>query len=106
MNIGEFNKRITLQYQAKAADGMGGFTVTWTDSADVWAAIWPVSASEIVKGDKSGLEVTHRIRIWYRPGISSSWRIQRGGRYFNIISVVNPSENNRMLDLICKEVVA
>lgn len=104
MNIGELNKRVTLQHQVKTSDGMGGYSVTWTDSAEVWAAIWPVSASEIVKGDRSGMEITHRIRIWYRPEITSAWRIQRGERYFNIISIVNPSESNRLLDLLCKEV--
>lgn len=107
MTIGELNKLITLQYETKTSDSMGGYDVTWIDSAEVWAAIWPVSASEQIKSAKETMTITHRIRIRYRSDILSSWRIKYGKvspRYFNIESIVNPQERNEWLDLICKEV--
>lgn len=103
MKIGDLNKRITLQYQAKAPDGMGTSTVTWTDIATVWAAIWPVSASEQVKAMGTVQTITHRIRIRYRSVLKSSWRIKYGNRYFAIVGVTNPEERNEFLDILCKE---
>ena len=102
----ELNKRITLQQPTRAADGMGGFTVSWADAATVWAAIWPVSAAERISASKETGEITHRIRIRYRSGIRSSWRIKYGDRYFNIAGPpIDPNMAHRWLDILCKEAV-
>lgn len=103
MRIGDLNKRVTIQYETKTADGMGSFTVSWTDLKTVWAAIWPVSANEQVQGMKETMTITHRIRIRYRSDVLSSYRIQFGSRYFNIVSMVNPNEKGEWLDILAKE---
>lgn len=94
---------IALQAPLRSSDGMGGFSVTWSTEATVWAAIWPVSATETIKGGRDGLTVTHRIRIRYRDGVKGSWRIFWGARYFNIVSVIEPNTGHRWLDILCKE---
>ena len=101
--IGSLNKRITLQYETKTADGMGGFSVVWTDSATIWAAIWPISANETIQSMQTDMIINHRIRIRYRSGVLPNWRINFGSRYFNIVSIINPSERGEWLDLMCKE---
>jgi len=103
MKAGDLNKRITFQHQTKVPDGMGGFTMTWTDAATVWAAIWPVSASEVVQANAPVMVVSHRIRIRYRSVMKASWRIKFGNRYFNIVSIINPNQEGRILDLMVKE---
>lgn len=105
MQVGQLNKRVTLQYPVRTSDGMGGFTTVWTDSLKVWSAIWPTSASEQVKSLKETMTISHRIRIRYKSGVLSSWRVKFGSRYFNIVSLVNPEERREWLDLICKEAV-
>lgn len=101
--IGSLNKRITLQYQTKTADGLGGFTVVWNDAATVWAGIWPVSAGEQVRAQATTMIISHRIRIRYRSAFKSSYRIKFGTRYFSIVSIINPNECGEWLDLMCKE---
>lgn len=109
MNIADLNKRITIQYEVKTADGMGGFTVVWTDLMSIWAAIWPVSAKEIVQSMQPVMEITHRIRVRYqRTDIKPQYRIKftdtvKGDRYFNIISIINPNERQEWLDILAKE---
>lgn len=103
MRIGDLRHRITLQSATLVADGMGGNTATWGDVADVHAAIWPTSAKEQVAGGQTALEVTHRVRIRYRLNLKASWRIKYGDRYFAIVSVINPNEAGKMLDLLVKE---
>lgn len=102
----ELNKRIMLQSPVNAADGMGGFTVTWADEATVWAAIWPVSASETIQADKATMTATHRIRIRYRTAMNAAWRVSWSGRYFNIVSVIEPNMAHVWLDILCKEAAA
>ena len=99
----ELNKRITLQHPTKAPDGMGGFTATWTDAATIWAAVWPVNATETIGAGQTGMTITHRIRIRYRAILKASWRISWGGRYFNIVSIIDPNMAHRWLDVMCKE---
>jgi SPP1 family predicted phage head-tail adaptor len=103
MKAGELNKRVELQYSTRVPDGLGGYTTTWVRAATVFAAIWPTSANEITAANATSMVVSHRIRIRYRNGLKSSWRIKFGLRYFNIVSIVNPNEQNRLLDLMCKE---
>lgn len=103
IRAGELNKIITLQQKNTVSDGMGGPVVTWADVATVWAAIWPVSASEQTQAQSTTMVISHRIRIRYRSVLKASWRIKFGNRYFNIVSVVNPNEANEFLDLMCKE---
>lgn len=103
--IGDLNKRITLQYATKASDLMGNFTLSWVDYAIIWAAIWPLNASETVQAMQADLVVTHRIRIRYRSVFRPDWRIKFGNRYFNIVSVLNANERNEWLDIMAKEAV-
>lgn len=102
--IGNLNKRITVQYETRVADGMGGFNTTWTDLADVWAAIWPVSAKETISSMQNVMEISHRIRVRYRSTILPSYRIKFGTRYFNIVSIINPNEKNEWMDILAKEI--
>ena len=101
--IGDLNKRIEIQAATKASDLMGSFTETWGTIATVWAAIWPLSATETVQSMQTGMTISHRIRIRYRSTFLPFWRLKFGNRYFNIVSILNPNEKNEYLDLMCKE---
>ena len=103
MRIGDLDKRIVLQYSTRTADGMGGFTVVWIDAATVWSAIWPVSASETIQAAQVTMTITHRIRIRYRAVLRAGWRISYAGRYFNVVSIIDPDTAHRWLDVMCKE---
>ena len=103
MEAGTLNKRITIQYETKVGDDMGGFTVSWVDAMTVWAALWPLSATESVKSMQTSMVVSHRVRIRYLSVLRPSWRLKFGDRYFNIVSIINPNEKNEYLDILAKE---
>jgi SPP1 family predicted phage head-tail adaptor len=103
VQIGSLNKRIILQYQTKVKSATGATTVSWADGSTIWAAIWPISANEAMRSGQLTLEITHRIRIRYRSDIKGSWRIKFGDHYFSIVSLINPNQANKTLDLLCKE---
>ena len=106
MQIGKINKHVTIQAQTKTSDGMGSFTVVWTDLGSTKAAIWPVSANEAIKSEQLITTITHRIRIRYRNVMKSSYRIKFENRYFAIVSIIDPEMRHKWLDLLCKEVSA
>jgi SPP1 family predicted phage head-tail adaptor len=105
MRIGDLKNRIQLEAPVAASDNMGGSTDTFTTMATIWAAIWPVSASEQIEGMGATMTITHRIRIRYREDVIPSWRINFKGKYYNIVSIINPGMNNRMIEILAKESV-
>ena len=107
MFAGDLNKRITIEAPTKIGDGMGGYTEAYTAVASsIPAAIWPVSAGDVIQANASTMVVSHRIRVRYRAVLKSSWRIVWAGRYFAIVSIIDPSMEHKFLDLMCKESTA
>ena len=103
MRIGSLKKRITLQSMTRTDDGMGGYNEVPKNEMTVWAAIWSTFSSEALRSGQFNLEITHRLRIRYRPGIKASWRIKNEEKYYSIVSIVDPNMDHRQLDLLCKE---
>jgi SPP1 family predicted phage head-tail adaptor len=108
MMAGKLDKRITLQSQTETADGGGGFTVVWTDEITVWASISSPGARDIerLQAMKQQSEISHKVIIRYREGVSTAWRVKFGTRYFNIAAITNPEEKNESLEMMCNEVSA
>ena len=103
MRSGILRHRITIQTETAVSDGMGGETLTWSDTLEAWAAIWPLTAKESLDAMKLELQVTHKIRIRYRSGITAKNRIKFGTRIFNIVSLINFEERGKQLDILALE---
>ena len=83
--IGELDKQITLQAPTQVSDGMGGFTVTFSDIDTVWAKKTTHRSDEAVQDMKETGTATHNWRIRYRRGVRASWRVKHGNQYMAII---------------------
>ena len=105
MQAGDLKHYITIQQKTLVPDGLGGFTETWTTFQSVYAAIWPMRASERVNMMQVEMNVTHRIRIRYLQKINSDMRISYGNRIFKIEGIANRDERNKYLEILCSEVV-
>lgn len=107
MRAGNLRHSVSIQEQTQTPDGMGGSTLTWaakTGMDSVPAAIWPLSSKEQIDAMKLESLATNRIRIRYRPGITSKNRIVFGSRVFNILGApINLDERGRQLDFIVSE---
>ena len=66
--IGSLSERITLQAETLTPDSGGGATLSWTDSATVFASVVPISGSELVEAGRVAGRVTHRVTI--RAGLA------------------------------------
>lgn len=107
MRAGQLRHTIEIQQKTKTADGMGSFTESWSEFATVRAAIWPVSAKEIISNQQNKQQITSKIRIRFLEGVTASMRVLFGTRRLEIVAPpINPDEKNIMLDLLCSEVTA
>jgi SPP1 family predicted phage head-tail adaptor len=106
MRTGERRKHVILQSEQPTPDGAGGYTLSWTNFATVWADIVPATGEKLfVSGHLEG-HVTHKVTIRYLTGVTIDMRILWGGRTFNIRAVTNVEERNHILEILVEEGVA
>ena len=109
--VSRLRHRITLQQEIKTADGAGGYTRSWQNVTDLWAEINIISSRfrygrERLYAGQIQSELTHKIIIRYRSGITASMRLLFENRVFNIRSIANLQENDEILELLVEEGVA
>lgn len=108
MNIpaGNLRHRVSIQRkQITQNPQTGAMTETWVDAwSNVPAAIEPLSAREFIAASAVQSEVTTRITIRYRAGVTASMRILHNDRIYNIQGVLPDPESGRSwLTLPCSE---
>lgn len=106
MRAGKLRHAITIEQASGAADGMGGFTNTWSAFASVRGSIEPISGDEIDRGQQITGGRTHMIRIRGHVLPTPGMRAKFGTRIFEIVSVLTPNEIKKERQLSCREVPA
>jgi len=105
---GDFRHRVTIQRRSTTIDAVGGQSNVWTDVATVWAIIEPASGRELLAAQAMQLDQPATITLRYQPQFSdpktmAAMRAVYGSRIFNIASVQNAEERNRILVMTCSE---
>lgn len=100
MDPGKLNHRITFQIQ-----NLDSEEEEWNDIVTTWASINPISGREYYQAETINSDLTHKVRLRYRKGITPDMRILYKDRIFNIVSVINEYEKNTMLQLMCRELI-
>ena len=102
--IGTLDKRIKL-YKLADVDDENGLTSQQLVEAignSIWARIEPSRGKTLMEGLKDKNVDVVKFTIRYRPGISENWIIGYKGKYYDILSVVDPYEDHVKLELYCQ----
>lgn len=102
-------RRLTLQQEVQASDGAGGYSKSWQDVAELWGEITSVGTGgwrELLAPDQLQSEVTHRILLRYRAGVTTAMRLLFEERAFNIRAIIDRGEIHETLELLVHEGVA
>jgi SPP1 family predicted phage head-tail adaptor len=105
MGIGQFRHRIKIQRYTAVQNSLGEEEKTWVDDCKIWASVEPLKGREFFKAQTINAEVTTKITIRYREGISSKMRVVFEGRNFDILSVMKVEERKKEIELMCKELI-
>lgn len=76
MRAGALNKRVTIQDRVVTRDSMGGIVHSYTDTADVWAAIDPAMSRQALAAGQVQTTADVLVRIRHRLGIRSTTRFK------------------------------
>jgi SPP1 family predicted phage head-tail adaptor len=112
MDIGKFDKRITLQSRSATLDDYGQQINSWSDVATIWANIKPISGREKLRSMAIESELTHTVAVRYDvrflpPKTVDAWRIKyvtpAGERIFNINAARDMDEARKYIIFDCTE---
>ena len=112
MDIGQLNRRVTLQSRSATLDAYGQEVNSWVDIATVWANVKPVGGREKAAMATIDAVLTHRVTIRYRaeympPTKVDAWRIiypiKAGNRIFNITAAQDIDEAHKHIMFDCQE---
>lgn len=103
MKAGPLRHRVMLQEPVKSQDPETGAIIdSWDDVKSIWAEVTPVSARDFVAAQAYQNQITSRIKIRYRTGISDKHRILFRGNIYNIEGVLpDPDSGLEYLTLPC-----
>jgi SPP1 family predicted phage head-tail adaptor len=105
MRAGELDKYATIQYPAKSKNSFGEDIETWTDLANVWCSIEPVSGAEKWLQQERISEANSKIKMRYRFNLDSTMRLKYKNRYLQFLAVLNIGEKDKELLIPAKEVI-
>ncbi|PLR93238.1 head-tail adaptor protein [Bacillus sp. T33-2] len=113
MNLADFRHRITIQKLEEGSTNENGFPVddssNWKDVMTVWAATETLgdktSNYEFYEAATTMAKNTLTFIIRYKPDLNSDMRIVFKERDFEIVSMINENEENRLLLIVGREVV-
>jgi SPP1 family predicted phage head-tail adaptor len=103
MKAGALRHLVTLQAPLVTTNDYGEAITTWQDVATLSAALVPLSAREFFHAQQTQADVTHKVMLRYRPGLTPTMRLVVCGRIFHIASVIDREERQVELELLCKE---
>jgi SPP1 family predicted phage head-tail adaptor len=104
LQAGKLRHRIQLMRQ-NLTQGTSGGTVVDDVSifATVWASVEALTGRELYAAQQKVSEVSHKITMRWRGGITAAMNVWFDGREFQIQAVQNPDERHKLLILLCIE---
>lgn len=108
MQAGQLSKTIVLQRRDMQRDSHGAQVPTWSDVAQLRAAIVPLSGRQALVAQAFNAQLTHQILVRYTHRFADplelpKLRIVCGSRIFNIHAAINEEERNRQVTLMVTE---
>ena len=102
MKAGALDQRIVIERLVEGYDELGQPINDWLPIVTTWAEVSPLVGREYLAAAALVAEVTARIRMRYRPGITAADRIVHEGTTYGITSVADVHSSRRELVLMCK----
>ena len=104
MRAGALDQRIVIERLVEGYDELGQPINDWLPIVTTWAAVEPLVGREYLAAAALVAEVTARIRMRYRPGITAADRVIHDGKVYGITSVADVHSSRRELQLQCRAI--
>lgn len=104
MRAGALDQRIVIERLVEGYDELGQPINQWLPIVTTWAHVEPLTGREFIAAQAAVSEITARVRLRYRPGITAADRIIHGGTTYGITSVADVHSSRRELVLMVRAI--
>lgn len=104
MKAGALDQRIVIERLVEGYDELGQPINDWLPIVTTWAAVEPLVGREFIAAQAAVSEITARVRLRYRPGITAADRIVHDGTTYGITSVADVHSSRRELVLMVRAI--
>lgn len=109
MTTGAYDQAVILQRRFEARTARGETVITYVDAFQVFASVEPLSGRELFTAQQTQSEITTRIRIHWRPGITELMRVKHVTSFgspdvfdlYDIKSAIDLRSRHEELELLC-----
>lgn len=84
LNIGNMDRRITIERETETVKPSGDVVKAWTPLAVVWAEVLQQTATEFFTGFGEAETGTIIFRVRYRPGLTTADRVTYNGNAYGL----------------------
>ena len=106
IDAGQLRTQMVLEDPVETADGQGGFAVTWSERATLWAMVEPSGSRAALFADRAAVLSTHRIWLRHRDDVRPGQRLRRGTRSYRIDQSEDADGTRRYLIVKATEIFA
>lgn len=99
---GDLDRRVTLQASTPVRDAVGGPVDVWADVVTVWARVRDLSGKAIEDALQAGSQVTRRVTIRWRSGVSAAMRLKFADDSLAKVAFVREIGRREFLELDCE----
>ncbi len=103
MRVGSLRYLVSIEDYTESDNDYGEEIKSWSRYVYAYARISPLSGTEKYISAEKHATATHQITIRYVSGVEPKMRIVFGERIFEIVSVINVGERDKMMQLIVTE---
>jgi len=95
--------KVTVERKTRVSDGAGGFEDDWEEVVTLWASIDRVRGGEHYAAGQVTAKATHKFLMRYHSAITADMRFSFSGKTYNIRSIENVGEKDRLLEIYAEE---
>lgn len=105
MRAGHLDQRVTVERLSGGVDELGQpLPDTWVPLFTRWAAVEPLQGREYLAAQAALSEVTGKIKMRYRPGVTAADRIVHNTTVYGIQAVIDVRSEHRELVLMVRAI--
>lgn len=104
MRAGVLDQRVRIQKPSLLTDQIGQPIDAWVTLGECWAQVSPLQGREFIAAASFQSEVSAKIRMRYRPGITSAMRVIHGQDVYQINAVIHIKSGRDVLELMVKSI--
>lgn len=105
MTAGRLRHKVSIESETVTNDAQGGIIRTWAHVFYAFASIAPIRGKEYFQSQQMQSDTSHKITLRYNSEtstITTAHRIAFDSRCFNIQSIIDINERNKIIELMCE----